>query len=145
MPKYPEHTDERAYKFFKHGFDGKPGGSYYFDTSSSEAIETDHIDIDGRTKCAYCGVSMQPLQLGLADYKYDDFSAPSEAYKTTGYTCTCSGAMDEYDYHNLVKEENKRHAAAIKALKKPKHNVKVIKQLQIESLKRQITKLQKEF
>lgn len=121
----PNHVDDRALNRFRRGFVGSShgdNGSAYRDSwnSQCDAEPSKMIMTSGRPICAYCGNTGLPLQPNID--RYGD-------YDIVGYTCVCTGAMDEEEWERERCEMENNHHEERRALerRKPKTNPDVIK------------------
>lgn len=101
----PEYADERADDFFSRGFVGSSHGDN--GTAYSTHWSPMHPDLfatkvyKGRhsSVCAYCGNPPMPIQVRRS----------SSDWPVIGYTCCCTGAMDEREYVVKVAALDERH------------------------------------
>lgn len=96
-----DYADERAYKFYSHGFVGNKhgdNGTNYKTSwnSTSEGLKPTKVykPTSCREYCVYCGNTALPIQ--------------NLDYDVIGYTCCCKGAMDEVEYDQALKELKKK-------------------------------------
>ena len=123
----PDYADERSHDFFSTGLVGKShgdNGSAYRTSwnSQCDAEPTRMIRAGYRPVCAYCGNAAMPLQPNIQ--RYND-------YEVTGYTCCCTGAMDEVEWRHELTEMENNHAEELRALQRrePPTNPAVIKRI----------------
>jgi len=117
----PEHADPRAHQFFERGFVGKSHGDdgsgwRYSWHSTTEGLHPTAIHTCARLRpiCAYCGEHALPIQKDLG-YQ-SEFNNHRDRYIHKGFTCCCSGAMDERDYVVLRETMLERHAQELEQL-----------------------------
>jgi hypothetical protein len=117
----PEHADPRAHQFFERGFVGKSHGDEgqhgwkYSWRSTTEGLHPTAIHTCNRLSpvCAYCGERALPIQ---HDAGYQAEHRGHRRYTDKGFTCCCSGAMDERDYVALRNTMLERHEQELEEL-----------------------------
>uniref|UniRef100_A0AAU6W4M0 Uncharacterized protein n=1 Tax=Pseudomonas phage Cygsa01 TaxID=3138529 RepID=A0AAU6W4M0_9VIRU len=115
----PDYADDRARQFFDRGFVGQSHGDEgqngwrYSWNATADGLHATAVHTCDRLRpvCAYCGEHALPVQKELP---YSD--RHSSRYIDKGYTCCCSGAMDERDYVALRETMLQRHAQELEEL-----------------------------
>ncbi|QEM41000.1 hypothetical protein TQVEPAJM_CDS0073 [Pseudomonas phage VB_PaN_phPA-Intesti] len=114
--KFPAHCDERAERFFSRVFVGKSvrgadkyGYTYSWNSRHADLQPTSTLQQRGAHSCSFCGRAALPIQnSGDRFAGYD--------YSVTGYTCICSGAMDELDWIVQAQRMKKRHQEEVEEM-----------------------------
>jgi len=115
----------------------------HFDSTHPELVTTpNHSRV-----CLFCGSECRPIQGHLNKFECR-FDAPSWAYETTGYYCTCTHAADWIEKQKqlaaLEEEYNKAKYAIKNALPRENENIKALVDLPSDTRKVIVGMMKKE-